>query len=374
MEKLFVLIPAVAALLPATVLFALDSPLINRSDGPDNRQAGPTSPADPSRHCRDIYFAGGCFWGVEEYFSRIPGVMEAESGYANGHTANPSYREVCGGQTGHAETVRVCYDRNKVGLKTLVEQFFKIIDPVSLNRQGNDIGSQYRTGIYYPPGTDLMTIKEVMDQVQRQYKQPLAVELEPLTAFYPAEEDHQDYLKKNPGGYCHISFDGLNDLPAPMTPTLDLRRFIKPSPEELKSKLTAEEYRITQESGTERAFTGRYWDNHEPGIYVDVVTGEPLFSSADKFESGCGWPSFTRPIDPEVVRRLEDRSHGMVRTEVRSQTGDSHLGHVFEDGPQDRGGLRYCINSAALRFIPYDRLDEEGYGYLKPLVEIPEKQ
>lgn len=200
------------------------------------------------------------------------------------------------------------------------------------------------------------------------------MELEPLAAFYPAEEDHQDYLKKNPGGYCHISFEGLKDLPAPLTPTLDLKRFLKPGSEELKKKLSPEEYHVTQESGTERAFTGRYWDHHEPGIYVDVVTGEPLFSSADKFESGCGWPSFTRPVDPEVVRRLEDRSHGLARTEVRSQVGNSHLGHVFEDGPRDQGGLRYCINSAALRFIPYDRLDEEGYGYLKPLVEVPAKQ
>lgn len=371
MKRLYLLILAMVVFLSATILLAQGSSSGGKEQGSAPQRKGDSmTPTDISHRLREIYFAGGCFWGVEEYFSRIPGVVGTESGYANGHVANPGYREVCEGKTGHAETVRVSYDPKQVDLKTLVEGFFSIIDPVSVNRQGNDVGSQYRTGIYYRPGTDLEIINGVMDIVERRYEKPLAVELEPLTVFYPAEEYHQGYLKKNPGGYCHINFDTLKELPASQKPALDLSRFVKPSPEELKERLTPEEYHVTQESGTERAFSGRYWDNHQPGLYVDVVTGEPLFVSSDKFDSGCGWPSFTKPIDPKGIRELKDRSLGMVRTEVRSRAGDSHLGHVFEDGPGDRGGLRYCINSAALRFVPYDRMDEEGYGHLKALIKI----
>lgn len=318
---------------------------------------------------REIYFAGGCFWGVEEYFSRIPGVTEATSGYANGKTANPTYREVCGGRTGYAETVRVRYDPEIVSLQTLTKQFFKIINPLSLNRQGNDVGSQYRTGVYYSDPADRESVAAVMAEAQKNYDRPLAVELLPLTAFYPAEEEHQDYLRKNPNGYCHIDFDSLKDDKLEERPgRVDPGKYAKPGDEKLKELLTPTAYQVTQRAATERAFSGEFWNHKEPGIYVDIVTGEPLFSSADKFDSGCGWPSFTRPITPEVVTENTDTSHGMIRTEVKSRAGASHLGHVFEDGPRDRGGLRYCINSAALRFIPYDKLDEEGYGDLKEAV------
>lgn len=318
---------------------------------------------------RDVYFAGGCFWGVEEYFARIPGVYEVTSGYANGHTENPTYREVCSGLTGHAETVHLRYDPTIVSLKTLTAQFFKIINPLSVNRQGNDVGSQYRTGVYYTDEVDKDIIAAVMAGVQKNYDKPLAVELLPLQNYYLAEEEHQDYLRKNPGGYCHINFDSLKDVELEeRSMDIDAKNYPKPAAERLKELLSPMAYKVTQEAATERAFSGEYWDHKEPGIYVDVVTGEPLFSSADKFDSGCGWPSFTQPIAPEVVTEHTDDSHGMLRTEVKSRSGDSHLGHVFDDGPRDRGGLRYCINSAAIRFIPYEKMTEEGYGHLKEAV------
>ena len=334
---------------------------------------------------RDIYFAGGCFWGVEEYFSRIPGVEETSAGYANGHSDFPDYRSVCSGKTGHAEAVRVRYDSRAVALATLVRQFFKIIDPVSVDRQGNDIGHQYRTGIYYASPSEKDVLAPLLEEEQAKHERPLAVELLPLHDFWLAEEYHQRYLKKNPGGYCHIDFSSLKDL-APAAPAeksspadapggatlaevLAPSRYVKPSETELQRILSPEAYRVTQLSGTERAFTGEFWAHDEDGIYVDVVTGEPLFCSSDKFDSGCGWPSFCRPVDDEVLRARLDTSHGMRRVEVRSRAGDSHLGHVFDDGPQEKGGLRYCINSAALRFIPYEKMEEAGYGALKPLVK-----
>ena len=340
-------------------------------------------------NCREIYFAGGCFWSVEEYFSRIPGVADVVSGYANGTVANPSYEQVCSHTTGHAETVRVTYDSSIISLKTLAEQLFCIINPTSVNRQGNDVGDQYRTGVYYTDEADRAVVQAVFDAEQAKLAKPIAVELEPLSCFYEAEEYHQDYLQKNPGGYCHISFDSLEDVKTEqqlaaeaegasgkkaqsasgVASSLDPANYTKPSDEELKATLTTQQYAITQQDGTERAFTGEYWNTYERGIYVDVVTGEPLFSSTDKFESGCGWPSFSKPIDPAVVAERLDTSHGMYRTEVRSRVGDSHLGHVFTDGPAESGGLRYCIDSAALRFIPYAEMDAAGYGDLKDLCE-----
>ncbi|MBQ5728502.1 MAG: peptide-methionine (R)-S-oxide reductase MsrB, partial [Mailhella sp.] len=294
----------------------------------------------------------------------------------NGSTDKPDYRSVCTGSTGHAETVRVLYDPRQVNLRTLVRHFFQIIDPTSFNRQGNDIGSQYRTGIYYRNADDRDELALLLDEEQAKYAKPLAVELLPLRTFWPAEEYHQKYLKKNPGGYCHIDFSSLEAVSQSGLPDDDVLsplRYRKPADEELREKLTPEEYHVTQQAGTERAFSGRYWNHREAGIYVDAATGEPLFSSADKFDSGCGWPSFCRPVSDEVLRVRLDTSHGMRRVEVRSRVGDSHLGHVFPDGPQELGGLRYCINSAALRFIPLHRLEEEGYGALKPFVLAAER-
>ncbi len=321
---------------------------------------------------KDIYFAGGCFWGVEEYFSRIPGVYDVTSGYANGTTENPTYGEVCYQNTGHAETVHVQYDPDVVSLKTLTEQFFKIINPLTKDRQGNDVGSQYRTGVYYMDEADKEVIQKVFDLEQQKYDQKIAVELLPLEHYYLAEDYHQDYLKKNPGGYCHIDFSSLDDVQTESQPDevkVDASKYSKPSEEKIKEMLTPEQYNVTQEAGTEAAFSGEYFDNHEAGIYVDIVTGEPLFSSEDKYDSGCGWPSFTKPIDPEVIVEKEDVSFGMKRIEVRSRVGDSHLGHVFEDGPVDKGGLRYCINSLSIRFIAYEDMADAGYGEFMPLCE-----
>lgn len=315
---------------------------------------------------KTIYLAGGCFWGVEEYMSRIPGVIDARSGYANGKTVNPTYKEVSRKNTGHAETVEVIYDSSVLPLDVLLQNYFMIIDPTRKDGQGNDIGSQYRTGIYYTDQNDLNTIQMAIAKEQKKHTAPIVTEVVPLSAFYLAEDYHQDYLKKNPHGYCHIDVAGAKANA--LKNAINAREYPVPSKEYLKQHLTDIQYRVTQENATEFAFSNEYYDNFQKGIYVDVVTGEPLFSSNDKFESGCGWPSFTKPIIPEVVSEHVDKSFNMVRTEVRSRSGNTHLGHVFTDGPKDKGGLRYCINSASIRFIPLDKMQEEGYEYLIPYI------
>lgn len=313
------------------------------------------------KELHDLYLAGGCFWGVEEYFSRIPGVDDVTSGYANGRGDTTNYKLI--GQTDHAETVHIQYDANQVSLRELLLHFFRIIDPTSVNKQGNDVGRQYRTGIYYSDSEDLPTIKQFIEEQSKKFEKPIAVEVEPLDHYILAEDYHQDYLKKNPNGYCHINVNAAS------YPVVDAKLYTKPSDEEIKAKLSKEEYAVTQKNETERAFSNRYWDQFESGLYVDIVTGEPLFSSNDKFESGCGWPSFSRPISPDVVTYREDNSFNMERVEVRSRVGDSHLGHVFTDGPEDKGGLRYCINSLSIRFVPKADMAKEGYDYLLDYVE-----
>ena len=311
---------------------------------------------------KEIYLAGCCFWGIEAYMKRIYGVIDVKSGYANGKTSNPKYEDLLYNNSGHAETVHVLYNTEKISLKILLAYFFKIIDPTSINKQGNDVGTQYRTGIYYNADEDLDIINTVIENKQKKYSKKIVVEVEPIKQFYLAEDYHQDYLNKNPNGYCHIDLNKAVEI------IIDDEKYKKPKDEFIKDTINDEQYYVTQLNGTERPFTGEYWDKYEKGIYVDIITGEPLFSSSDKFKSGCGWPSFSKPITPEVVKNFEDNSHNMRRTEVRSRLGDSHLGHVFEDGPRDRGGLRYCINSASLRFIPYEKMEQEGYGYLKNFV------
>lgn len=311
----------------------------------------------------DIYLAGGCFWGLEAYMSRIYGVFDVTSGYANGNTENPSYEDLIYKNSGHAETVHVKYDPERVTLEVLLDYYFKVIDPTSLNKQGNDRGVQYRTGIYYVNEGDKAVIDEKIKSVQLAYSKPVVVEVEPLKHYYLAEEYHQDYLEKNPNGYCHIDLFTVEDV------VIKKEWYPKPSDADLKEKLTEIQYEVTQNNNTERAFSNAYWDNFEPGLYVDVATGEPLFSSKDKFESGCGWPSFSKPISPEVVTYVQDTSFNMVRTEVRSRAGDSHLGHVFEDGPLELGGLRFCINSASIEFIPLEEMTQRGYGYLVHIIE-----
>lgn len=312
---------------------------------------------------REIYLAGGCFWGTEKYLRLIPGVIDTLAGYANGQSQNPSYEDVCAG-SGHAETVKVTYDEAKLTLPELLDLFFDAIDVTSVNAQGHDRGAQYRSGIYYTDDDDLAVVNETIAQMERRLDVRSVIEVKRLSNFYPAEDYHQCYLEKNPLGYCHIApalfkhaqyYSGIGRVP----------RYPAPSDDELRHRLTPREYRVTRQAGTERAYSGEYWDNFDDGIYVDVTTGEPLFSSTDKYDAGCGWPSFTKPIAPEVIENELDPGKSMVSAEVRSRSGNAHLGHVFIDGPKDRGGLRYCIDSAALRFIPADKLEEEGYGYLR---------
>ena len=308
-----------------------------------------------------IYLAGGCFWGLEAYMERIQGVTDAVSGYANGKGDTTNYQLLHA--TDHAETVKVTYDPNKISLDKLLQYYFRVIDPTSINKQGNDRGRQYRTGIYYQNEQDKAVIEAALKTLQSKYQAPIQIEVEPLKNYVEAEEYHQDYLKKNPNGYCHIDIKKADE------PLIDDKKYPKPSDAELKQKLTALQYDVTQGKHTERSFSNEYWDNFSPGIYVDITTGEPLFSSKDKFESGCGWPSFTKPIAAEVAEYQRDNSFNMTRIEVLSRSGHAHLGHVFDDGPRDKGGLRYCINSASIKFIPLDEMEKQGYGDLIPFVK-----
>ncbi len=313
-----------------------------------------------------IYLAGGCFWGLEHLMQSITGVIDAQSGYANGTGAeDANYRAVCGGNTGFRETVRVEYDPEQVSLDALLLAYFYIIDPTVENRQGYDVGTQYQTGVYYTNDKAKETVERIAE-IERSRSEKFLVEIGPLLNYYPAEEYHQNYLTNNPGGYCHIPVWKINlfkDM------QIDPGDYQKPADDVIRDMLTDEQYNVTQQNGTEYPFENQYWDKFEKGIYVDIVTGEPLFSSADKFESSCGWPAFSKPIEDPAILRLQDNSFGLQRIEVRSRAGNSHLGHVFQNDPDSPNGVRYCINSAALRFIPYEQMDAEGYGYLKEVVE-----
>ena len=333
----------------------------------------------PTDGQKEIYLAGGCFWGTELYVSLVNGVVSAESGYANGRTSHPSYREVCSG-SGHAETVHIVYDPRIVDLDSLLTAFYDSIDPTAKDRQGNDIGPQYRSGIYYAAhadgseNPDAAVICASLDALQKQIGKPLAIETGPIVNFYRAEEEHQEYLEKNPNGYCHISPALIAQMREKRAAAQNAapqakRSFAKPSDAELKARLTEMQYAVTQQKATERPFFNEYDHEFREGIYCDVTTGEPLFISADKYDSGCGWPAFSRPIDDALIAEHEDRSYGMVRTEVTAAGSGAHLGHVFDDGPAETGGLRYCINSASLRFIPKEDMEKEGYGDYLYLLE-----
>ncbi len=331
---------------------------------------------------KTIYLAGGCFWGLEAYMERVDGVVDAISGYANGDPkiANPSYEQVIQG-SGHAETVKVTYDADKLDLATLLKYYFRVIDPTSLNKQGNDRGVQYRAGVYYTDASDKAVVDKALQSLKPKYSKAIVVENKALANFSPAEEYHQDYLAKNPNGYCHIDLSLADDKLADnkigtsaskggsklapantVTEALDPKRYANFDKNALKDTLTKSQYDITQNAGTERAFSHDYDHLFAPGIYVDVVSGEPLFLSTHKYDSKCGWPSFWQPIDPQVIVEHTDTAFNMQRTEVRSRVADSHLGHVFNDGPKDKTGLRYCINGGALQFIPVDKMPQSGYG------------
>lgn len=309
-----------------------------------------------------IYLAGGCFWGTQAYFDKVDGVLETEVGYANGILDNPDYKLVCTGASGYAETTKIVFDNSKITLYKLLEHFFRTINPTSLNKQGGDIGTQYRTGIYSNNIAHREIAREFIELVQVNYETNIVVEVDYLKNYYKAEEYHQKYLDKNPGGYCHVDLSLVNK-------ESELTNYIKPSDEEIKSKLTKQQYEITQNSQTEMPFSSEYDKHYEKGIYVDIVTGQPLFSSTAKFDAGCGWPSFSKPIDDLSVDYYEDNELRRKRIEVKSKSGNSHLGHVFNDGPKELGGLRYCINGASLKFIPYEDMDDLGYSKYKKFVE-----
>lgn len=324
----------------------------------------PSKPFAASGEKQSIVLGGGCFWGIQAVFQHLKGVETAISGYAGGTAASAKYNQVSGGDTGHAEVVQVTYDPAVISLGDILQVFFSVAhDPTELNRQGPDTGTQYRSSVFVADAAQKDYVASYIAELNKAkiFDAPIATTIEDLSTFYKAEDYHQDYARLNP----NQPYIAIHD--APKVKALEKnfpKLYVDDQKKEGKdvSKLSDMQKYVTQENGTEPPFRNEYYNNHDEGIYVDIVSGEPLFSSTDKFDSGSGWPSFTKPIQKSQLVENTDTSHGMKRVEVRSPKADSHLGHVFDDGPRDKGGLRYCINSASLKFIPKADLEKDGYG------------
>lgn len=295
---------------------------------------------------KEIYLAGGCFWAVEHFFSLVKGIIKTEVGYANGKTKNPSYYDVCHG-SGHVEVVKVTFDTLILSLEEILSLFYQIIDPTSYQKQGNDQGVQYRTGIYYTNASDYSIIQNSLDSLQESFTEKILIECLPLRNYTKASWFHQNYLKKNKGGYCHIE-----------PKFFEIAKQYIPK----QNKMGDLTYEITKRKKTEPPFDNAYWDFQKEGIYVDIETGIPLFSSRDKFQSHCGWPTFSSSINPDALDQKWDFQDKMIRREIISSSSKNHLGHLFFGGPKELGGKRFCVNSASLSFIPKEEMTIKGYA------------